>query len=628
MRRLAPLLLLAALPLLAQTAPRIAKIDPPDWFASLPAPLLLIRGENLSGARFTLSDPALHVQSENVSANGHWATVQLVASPAEPETIEITATTSSGSTRAPFRFTPKRTALPQGFDPKDTIYLLMTDRFADGDPLNDGPNHAAELAKPRGWHGGDLRGVEQHLDYLQSLGITTVWTTPVYQNHGPEAYHGYHATDLYAVDEHFGALSDLQSLSAAAHKRGMKLLLDTVPNHVGAAHPWVEDEPEPDWFHGTEENHREAVGEFASLIDPHAPWRDQRDITEGWFVDQLPDLNQENPDVRRYLIQNAIWWLEQSGADGLRIDTFPYVGRPFWHEFHAELHALYPNLTSVGEVFNLKPAIVSSFAGGVARNDRDGHIDTGLYTPFDFPSFVALDQVLLQEKSFSTYADILREDSLYPHPERLVTLLDNHDTPRFLSEKGGSAAKLKLAFAIQLMSRGIPQVYAGDEIGMEGGKDPDNRRDFPGGFGGVAKPVSQIADANHKPPASTPASAFTEAGRAPAQQELFTYVRNLLHRRAEYPELNSGDEQILYADGDTLVFARGAALDRGCTPGRGRVVLAVNKGDKPETIAFDTENTALVGCNPSQALLGSAPTQDKTKQQLTVAPGASLQYWK
>ncbi len=603
------LLLFLLLPMFAfAQAPTIAKIDPPNWFAALPAPLLLIHGENLSGARFTISNPALHIEAQNVSENGHWATVQLDQAPASPETVEITATTASGKTQARFPFTARRSDQPQGFNQKDVLYLLLTDRFADGDPANDGPDHAAQAKLVRGWHGGDLRGVEKHLDYLQSLGVTTVWCTPFYQNHSPEAYHGYHATDLYAVDEHFGTLADLQSLVRAAHQRGMKLILDTVPNHVGPKHPWVEDEPEPDWFHGTEEDHREAVGEFAALIDPHAPWRDQRDILEGWFVDQLPDLNQENPDMRRYLIQNVIWWVEESGADGLRIDTFPYVGRPFWHDFHAELHALYPGLTSVGEVFNSNPSIISSFVGGVARGDLDGQVDTGLTTAFDFPSFIALGHILLEEKSMSLYADVLRQDSLYPHPERLVTLLDNHDTPRFLSEPGATVAKLKLAYAIELTTRGIPQIYSGDEIGMEGGKDPDNRRDFPGGFGG--------------------ASAFTDTGRTAVQREVHDWVRQFLHWRAEYPELNAGGEQVLYADGDTLVYARGFSLERGCVPGKGRIVVAVNKGDKPESVIFDTENTALTGCTAGKVLLGTAPRLDAGKQTLTVAPGVSLGEWR
>src|ERR1035437_8016660 len=192
-----------------------------------------------------------------------------------------------------------------GFSSKDVMYLIMTDRFADGDTSND--DSPAERAKPRGWHGGDLRGITEHLDYLQKLGITTIWITPAYQNSGPESYHGYGATDMYAVDEHFGTLDDLKTLAASLHQRGMKLVLDMVPNHVGPTHAWVDDSPEPDWFHGTKANHSTAQGEFEPLVDPHSARRDRRDITQGWFAGILPDMNQENPAVAQYLTQNAVW---------------------------------------------------------------------------------------------------------------------------------------------------------------------------------------------------------------------------------------------------------------------------------------------------------------------------------
>jgi glycosidase len=336
------------------------------------------------------------------------------------------------------------------------MYLIMTDRFADGDTSND--NSPAERAKPRGWHGGDLRGITEHLDYLQSLGITTVWITPVYQNKGPESYHGYGATDMYAVDEHFGTLDDLKTLAASLHQRGMKLVLDMVPNHVGPTHPWVNDSPEPDWFHGTQANHSAAQGEFKPLVDPHSAWRDRRDITEGWFAGILPDMNQENPAVAQYLTQNAVWWTEEAGLDGIRLDTFPYVGRQFWHGFDEELHTLYPRLTTVGEVFNPDPTITSAFAGGAARTGLDLAIDTGLDTPFDFPSYFALRDVFLNDAPMSRLADVLRFDALYPHPERLVPFLGNHDVTRFMSQPGATLQRLNLAFTVLTTMRGMPHL--------------------------------------------------------------------------------------------------------------------------------------------------------------------------
>ncbi len=594
-----------------RSTPIIDSIEPPGWWVNMPAAMLLVRGEHLDGSTFAVSDLALRVQSQKISANGHWAALQLSASPAQPESVRITVTNTAGRTTAAYTFSQRRAATDglAGFSSKDVMYLIMTDRFADGDPSNDGPDHAAELAAPRGWHGGDLRGVTQHLDYLQTLGITTVWITPVYQNHEPQSYHGYGATNLYKVDEHYGTLGDLQQLAAQLHRRHMKLVLDIVPNHIGPAHPWVADEPEPDWFHGTKAEHHKAVGEFAPLVDPHAAWRDQRDILEGWFADTLPDMNQENPDAAQYLTQNAIWWIEQTGADGLRIDTFPYVARPFWHSFHASLHALYPHLTTVGEVFNSNPVITSAFAAGVTRSDLNGSIDTGLTTPFDFPTYFAIRAVLLKGAPMTHLADILRQDSLYPHPERLVPFLGNHDTARFLSEPGATPDKLKLAFALLLTMRGMPQIYSGDEIAMTGGDDPDNRRDFPGGFPGDAQ------------------SAFVSAQRTPAQRDMHDWVQHLLQWRAQYAELNAGGEQVLHADEDTLLAVRGSDLSEGCAGAHGRMLVAVNKSADEKTIPLVIDNTALANCKPADAVLGRIVIPPDG-QQLTLPPGVSLLYWK
>ncbi len=361
--------ILAGAPLAAfASTPTIQAISPPQWWAAMPAAMLLVRGEHLGGAQVTLSDPSLRVTDTRISADGHWAEVHLSASPDHAETVALTMKTPGGSVSKQYSFDRERPATDgfAGFSSKDVMYLIMTDRFADGDTQNDGADHAAELAKARGWHGGDLRGVLDHLDYLQSLGVTTVWITPVYANENePDSYHGYGATDMYKVDPHYGTLADLRALGSALHARHMKLVLDMVPNHVGPANPWVNDEPEPDWFHGTKAHHTKAQGDFAPLVDPHAAWRDQKNTLDGWFADVLPDMNQENPDVSQYLIQNTVWWVEQSGADGIRIDTFPYVDRPFWHAYHAELHSIFPRLTSVGEVFNQDP-----MRGGAERPRR------------------------------------------------------------------------------------------------------------------------------------------------------------------------------------------------------------------------------------------------------------------
>jgi glycosidase len=292
----------------------------------------------------------------------------------------------------------------------------------------------------------------------------------------------------------------------------------------------------------------------------------------------MPDLNQENPLVERYLIQNALWWVETANLDGIRLDTFPYVGRPFWHDFHAALHSAYPHLTTVGEIFNPDAEITSFFAGGVAHRG----IDTGLDTPFDFPTYLA---------------KVLGQDALYPHSERLVPFIGNHDTSRFLTEAGGSAAKMKLALGLVTTLRGMPLIYSGDEIAMAGGEDPDNRRDFPGGFAGDAR------------------SAFTQAGRTATEQDVFAWTSSLLALRNTHAALQTGMEQNLFADADGFAFVRtledaGCSSDHSSDPAKVRFLIVVNKAKQSKTMDLQMEDSALAGCTGFQVAApatGAAP---------------------
>ena len=385
---------------------------------------------------------------------------------------------------------------------------------------------------------------------------------------------------MYAVDPHYGTIADLQSLAAELHQRHMKLVLDTVPNHVGPQHPWVNDEPDAEWLHGTKSDHHKAIGEFQPLVNPDAPWRDQRDVLQGWFADVLPDLNQENPATAQYLIQNAIWWIEKTGADGLRIDTFPYVGRAFWHDFHAQIHALYPKLTTVGEVFNCDATITSSYAGGVTRNG----VDTGLDTPFDFPSYCALCDVFLKDAPMTQLTDVWRLDALFPHPERLVAFLGNHDTSRFASANGATQEKMRLAFAVLLTMRGMQQVYAGDEIAMSGGDDPDNRHDFPGGWPGAMQ------------------SAFTS--RDPQQTAMHQWVRQLLSLRAQEAALRTGEMQVLTADKDVLAYVRALPAGSG-TDADGKVLIVINRSSQSAKLHIEVAGTVIDGATGTKTLLGN-----------------------
>ena len=583
-------------------APSITKVEPPNWWVNLtPDVMLLLTGKNLQVTHANCNLPDVIVSRTQSMADGHYLFVWLRLSPnLKSGTAICRVTTPKGQAAFELPLAARKQILArnQGLSLDDVLYLIMPDRFANGDPTNDEPaefpgSHAR--AKPRAWHGGDLRGVQDHLTYLKDLGVTTVWLTPIVTNGATQDYHGYGAVDLYAVDPHLGTLQDYQDLVAAAHKLHMKILFDVVPNHVGPLHPWVANPPTPDWFHGTAHDHlstfspwkpdfygqtdkRDVTNDlFEALEDPHTPPQMRANLTTGWFFGLLPDLNTENSLVVEYLTQNSIWWAESSGLDGFRIDTFPYVPRKFWAEWHSVLRKYYPRLSTIGEVFHPDPTVTSFFVGG--RKGWDG-IDTQLTTVFDFPTFFTLRDVLLKQAPVGKIANILRQDSLYPHPDFLISFFANHDVPRFASMPGSSIAKVKLAFGLTLTLRGIPELYYGDEIAMPGGNDPDNRRDFPGGWQGDEK------------------NAFTAEGRTPEQQDVFAYVQKLLRLRREHAALRSGQLWHLSSDDTSYVFLRETEEEK--------LVIAFHHGTQPREVNISLRDTPGQDATGAAILLGNA----------------------
>lgn len=555
----------------SENAPVITKVEPPNWWIHLtPEIVLLLSGRNLEGTEVTCNLPSLRVSRTQSSAKGSYLFVWLeIGADTKSGTAVCRVATTSGNTSFELPLAARAPTLQkfQGLSAEDVVYLIMPDRFANGDPANDEPVHPDKAAatydrsNPRAYHGGDLRGILGHLPYLQDLGITTLWLTPIVKNGAAQDYHGYGAVDLYSVDSHLGALKDYQDLVATAHQQKMKVFFDIVPNHVGSRHPWASNPPLADWFHGTSQRHVDSASPlkgsfygqsekrgydpFESLADPHMPASLRRNLTEGWFAGVLPDLNTENPLVAQYLLQNAIWWAESSGLDGFRVDTFPYVSRQFWAAWNSGLHKIYPYLTTIGEVFHPDPAVTSFFVGGRKRgNGSHPSIDTGVSTVFDYPMYFALREVLLNGAPAGRIANVLRQDSLYLSPDLLVTFFANHDVPRIATADDASLNKLKLAFGLTLTLRGVPQLFYADEIAMVGGKDPDNRRDFPGGW----------PDDAH--------NAFIAAGRSPRQQEIFSYVQTLLRLRREHPALQSGLLTHVASDDSSYCFLRGTEEER------------------------------------------------------------------
>ncbi|MGB7846560.1 MAG: alpha-amylase family glycosyl hydrolase [Candidatus Acidiferrum sp.] len=592
-------------------APVVKKVEPPNWWVGLtPDVLVLLSGRNLQATHAQCNLPEVLVSRTQSSVGGDYLFVWLKFSPQlKFGTAICRITTTKGQTSFEFPIASRKQILGrnQGLATDDVIYLIMPDRFADGDPTNDEPAEfpgSHDRSKPRSYHGGDLRGIKTHLPYLKELGVTTLWLTPIVKNGAPADYHGYGAVDLYAVDPHLGTLRDYQELVEAAHQQHMKVFFDVVPNHVGPLHPWVKDPPAADWFHGTPEHHLTSFSPlnngfygqsekaersndpFESLVDPHIPLQMKKNLTDGWFFGILPDINTENPLAAQYLIQNSIWWAETSGLDGYRIDTFPYVSREFWARWHEELRRIYPRLSTIGEVFHPDPTVTSFFAGG--RKGWDG-IDTQLTTVFDYPLYFTLRDVLLNGAPTGRISNVLRQDSLYPHPEYNVPFFANHDVTRFAGVTGATHEKLKLAFGLTLMLRGIPELYYGDELGMTGAGDPDNRRDFPGGW---------PEDAHN---------AFTREGRSREQQEIFEYVQGLLRLRREHDSLRGGKLWHLASDDSSYIFLRES--------GEEKLVIAFHNGVSPKTVNLSLRDTPAEAVSGISTLFGDAQA-DLAGQQL------------
>jgi glycosidase len=355
----------------------------------------------------------------------------------------------------------------------------------------------------------------------------------------------------------------LRELVAAAHRLGIKIVQDEVVNHTGPYHPWVADPPTPTWFNGTKQKHLANVFQTWTLHDPRPVALLKKETMEGWFLDFLPDLNQNDTEVARYLIQNTLWWIGVTGTDGIRMDTWQYVPNTFWHQWTAAIKREYPRFTVVGEVKDGDVVHTSYFQGGEVRDGADSGLDSLL----DFPLFYSIRRAFAEGKNLDEVSKTLAKDYLYTNPNLLVTLLGGHDDGRFMSEKGATIAGLKLANLFVLTTRGVPQLYYGDEIAMTGADEPTARADFPGGFPGDER------------------NAFTKQSRTASEQDAFDFVRKMARLHTELLPLRRGELRNLYVSAQQYAYARR-------TP-TGVVVIAINNDSKPATIEFDVTPAGL-----------------------------------
>jgi glycosidase len=463
----------------------------------------------------------------------------------------------------------KGTAFAQGVTSQDFVYLLMPDRFSNGDPSNDKIAGMKDQSLNRDSiadrHGGDLQGVINHLDYLKDLGVSTLWMTPVIENDMPHrTEHGYAFTNHYKIEPRLGGAAMYKKLSDELHKRGMKLIQDAVYNHVGLNHFTVTDPPMNDWLHQwpsfTQTTYKDQV-----LFDPHASTADQKKMSDGWFVSQMPDMNQGNPFVANYLIQHAIWCVEEFGVDGWRIDTYAYNDLPFMNRCNKALTDEFPKITMFGETWVHGVPNQSYFC----ENNYTVPFKSNLQATTDFQTLFYGIQPALNEKfgwteGVNKLYTTTAQDFLYKNPMREVIFLDNHDLPRFYSVVNEDMAKYKMALAWLMTFRGIPQLYYGDEIIMPGLTTPADgwvRLDFKGGW---------PEDKENK---------FTAAGRTAKENEAWNYLRTFAHFRQNSSAIKTGKLMQFTVEDGVYVYFR--------YDDKQTVMCVMNTNEEQKTIRLD-----------------------------------------
>ncbi|PNS08941.1 glycoside hydrolase family 13 protein [Solilutibacter silvestris] len=556
-------------------ATTIDHLEPASWWVGMKHHRveLMVHGDGIAATTPRLQRAGVTIVDVQQATNPNYLFVTVdVAGNAKPGAFDIEFV-EHGKVVAkhPWRLDARAPGSAQrhGFDDRDAIYLITPDRFANADPRNDsvaGMKEAANRSDAFGRHGGDLAGIRQHLDYIAGLGFTQAWITPVLENDQPkQSYHGYAITDLYHVDPRFGSNGDYRALSQEARARGVGLIMDVVLNHIGSGHWWMRDLPSSDWINNGGKffhtNHRRTT-----IQDPHAAAADRRTFVEGWFGPDMPDLNQRNPHLARYLIQNTLWWIEYAGLSGIREDTFGYADTQFVSDWGKAVMDEYPHFAMVGEEWSTNPAIVAHWQRG--KVNPDGHVPY-MTSMMDFPIHTALRSALLQpetqwESGWVPLYETLSNDFLYPDPDRLVIFAENHDTTRLLAQVDGDIGLWKIAMAYIATMRGVPQFYYGSEVLLRGPKERNDgqlRADMPGGWAGDA------------------ANAFTGAGLSSAQRDAQDYVRKLFQWRKRTPVVQTGKLTHFAPEGPVYVYVR--------HDGAHAVMVALNKGDTGKVIALD-----------------------------------------
>lgn len=507
----------------------IDKIEPPNWWTGMKHNKiqLMIYGKDIADVKVNSKSSDIKIQKLHAVENPNYLFVD----------IAINKNAKSGEHKLIFskngktfdynylilsRNKDKRRY--QGFGTEDVIYLLMPDRFANGNTTNDfveGYFDSLQTIPTQARKGGDIAGVINKLDYIKDFGATVIWLTPLLENNTFRSYHGYSTTNHYKIDPRLGDLNDYKNLVSIAHDKGLKIIMDHVANHIAIDHPWIKNLPMQSWINGSVKNHLSANHNKMSFFDIHADSVTIKEVQEGWFTNYMPDLNHENKYLAKYLIQNTIWWIESTGIDGIREDTYPYCNQKFMSNWAKEILIEYPNLKILGEVWTGESDYLACYQADSKLNKG---YNSYLFSVTDFALRDALVKFLQGNKNMYEIFNTISKDYLYTDANNLVTFIDNHDVGRAMFYADSNVAKFKLAFHLLLTTRGIPQIFYGTEIGMKENEDHGTlRKKFPGGFPDDIR------------------NAFKSSGRTAYENDIFNYLKKIIDVRKKYKSLTHGN---------------------------------------------------------------------------------------
>jgi neopullulanase len=544
-------LLLGTNVLFSQKQPVINRIDPPSWWTGMPYNelQLMVHGRDISKLEPAFSTNDILIKEVHRTPNSNYLFIDIRINPeAKSGKYNLILKSPNGaSSRFPFELLPREDISlgKQGFKSSDAIYLLMPDRFSNGDPKNDDVSEMLEPSNrqnPNGRHGGDIKGILNHLDYIADMGFTCLWINPLLENNmSAYSYHGYAITDLYRTDPRFGSNSDYRNLVDSAHKKGLKIIMDMVFNHCATKNFFIEDLPTSDWVNQwnefTRSNYRGEVN-----TDPYASEFDKKKMANGWFDATMADLNQKNPFVYKYLLQNSIWWIEFAGIDGIRMDTYPYPDKLAMADWAKTILSLYPHFNIVGETWLREPSHTAYWQKTATNYDG---FNSNLPSVTDFPTYFAVKDALNEKEGWieglSRIYYTLSQDFLYSKPQDLLIFLDNHDLTRFYTDINEDFNKFKMGIAYILTTRGIPQIYYGTEILMTGKESEGHgfiRKDFPGGWD------------------SDSVDAFTGLGLSDRQKDAQRFIKTLLNWRKVSSAIHTGHFRHFIPENGVYVYFR------------------------------------------------------------------------